>query len=194
MSGTLETNLFYDDFRAALGQNEKLFAPWSGVIFRSVSPQYARPGDILSGYGSYQAGGRWNPPGIYAIYGSLEPGLAADESFNLLLQHFGWQNRDIPPRMLVGIRASSRTVLDLTNPAPIRPSLDLEDLLLEDWRKTNGERKESRSQAFGRVVTDLAEGILTPSRIRNGTNLVIYPKSLKPESKIEVPGQDKLPH
>ncbi len=27
-----------------------------------------------------QAGGRWNAPGIDAIDGSLEPGLAADES------------------------------------------------------------------------------------------------------------------
>ena len=81
MSGTLEANLFYNDFRAVLSQNEELFGPWSGIIFRSVSPQYARPGDILSGYGSYQAGGRWNAPGIYAIYGSLEPGLAADEYF-----------------------------------------------------------------------------------------------------------------
>jgi len=193
MSGTLEANLFYNDFRVVLSQDEELFGPWSGIIFRSVSPQYARPGDILSGYGSYQAGGRWNAPGIYAIYGSLEPGLAADESFNFLLQHFGWQNRDIPPRMLVGIRASLRVVLDLTDPTHVHTLLDLEALLLEDWRKTNGERKESRSQALGRAVTDLAEGILTPSRIRNGKNLVIYPRSLKPESKIEVLGQDKLP-
>src|SRR6266446_1654002 len=193
MFGTLEPSPFYNDFRAIFSQNEQNFAPWSGVIFRSVSPRYARPGEILSGQGAYQAGGRWNAPGIYAIYGSLEPGLAADESFNFLLQHFGWQNRDIPPRMLVGIRASLRAVLDLTNPSHVHLLLDLEELLLEDWRKTNGERKETRSQALGRAVTDLAEGILAPSRIRNGKNLVIYPRSLKPESKIEVLGQDKLP-
>jgi hypothetical protein len=58
----------------------------------------------------------------------------------------------------------------------------------------SGERKESRSQALGRAVTDLAEGILTPSGIRNGRNLVIYPGSLMSESKIEVLGQDKLPN
>ena len=85
----------------------------------------------------------------------------------------GWQNRDTPPRMLVGIRASLLVVLDLTDPAHVRTLLDLEELLLEDWRKTNGEREESRSQALGRAVTDLAEGILTPSRSRNGKNLVI---------------------
>jgi hypothetical protein len=32
-----------------------------------------------------------------------------------------------------------------------------------------------------------------PSHIRNGRNLVIYPRSLKSKSKIEVLGQDKLP-
>jgi hypothetical protein len=116
MSGTLEPSPFFNDFRAILGHNEEIFGPWSGVIFRSVSPQYARPYDILSGHGAYQAGGCWNAPGIYAIYGSLEPGLAADESFNFM-----------------------------------------------------------------------------PSLIRNGRNLVIYPRSLKSESKIEVLGQDKLP-
>src|SRR5207244_5943857 len=50
------------------------FGSWSGVIFRSVSPRYARAADIISGYESYCAGGRWNAPGIYAIYGSIEPG------------------------------------------------------------------------------------------------------------------------
>ena len=74
MSGTLEPSPFYNDFRAIFSQNEEIFAPWSGVIFRSVSPRYARPSDILSGQGAYQAGGRWNAPGVYAIYGSLEPG------------------------------------------------------------------------------------------------------------------------
>ena len=82
MSEPLESSLFYNDFRVVLSQNEEVFGPWSGVIFRSVSPRYAQPHDILSGHGSYKSGGRWNAPGIYAIYGSLEPGLAADESFN----------------------------------------------------------------------------------------------------------------
>jgi RES domain-containing protein len=168
----LEPSPFYNDFRTIVGQNEEIFGPWSGVIFRSVSPQYARPNDILSGHGAYQAGGRWNAPGIYSIYGSLEPGLAADESFNFLLRHFGWQSRDVPPRMLVGIRVSLRAVLDLTNLKSVLTPLDLEHLLLEDWRKTNGGRRESRSQALGRAVTDLAEGILMPSHIRNGRNLV----------------------
>jgi RES domain-containing protein len=191
MPGTFEPNLFYGQCRTILSQD--LFRPWSGVIFRSVSPRYARPTDIVSGYGSYRGGGRWNAPGIYAIYGSVEPGLAADESFNFLLQHFGWQNRDIPPRMVVGIRVSLHAVLDLTNPANVPEQLNLEELLSEDWRKMNGEHRESRSQAFGRVVAELGEGILAPSRMRRGENLVIYPRSLRPQSRIEVLGEEDLP-
>jgi hypothetical protein len=119
MPESFEPNLVHDHFRAILSQG--FFGSWSGVVFRSVSPRYARPTDIVTGYGSYRAGGRWNAPGIYAIYGSIEPGLAADESFNFLLQHFGWQKRDIPPRMVVGIRVSLQAVLDLTNPASVLP-------------------------------------------------------------------------
>jgi RES domain-containing protein len=177
--------------RAILSQ--ELFRSSSGVIFRSVSPRYARPADIVSGYGSYHAGGRWNAPGLYAIDGSIEPGLAADESFKFLLQHFGWQDRDIPPRMVVGIRVSLQAVLDLANPASVSPQLNVEELLGEDWRRMNGEQKESRSQALGRVVADLGEGILAPSRIRMGKNLVIYPCSLRPGSWIEVLGDADLP-
>lgn len=191
MPESFEPNLVHDHFRAILSQG--FFGSWSGVVFRSVSPRYARPTDIVTGYGSYRAGGRWNAPGIYAIYGSIEPGLAADESFNFLLQHFGWQKRDIPPRMVVGIRVSLQAVLDLTNPASVLHQLNLEELLSEDWRKMNGGQKESRSQALGRAVAGLGEGILAPSRIRTGKNLVIYPRSLKPESRIEVLGEADLP-
>jgi RES domain-containing protein len=191
MPGTFDSNPRYDRYLAILSQD--LFRPWSGVIFRSVSPRYAWPTDIVSGYGSFRGGGRWNAPGIYAIYGSIEPGLAADESFHFLLQHFGWQNRDIPPRMVVGIRVSLQAVLDLTNPANVPEQLKLEELLSEDWRKMNGEHRENRSQALGRVVADLREGILAPSRIRAGRNLVIYPRSLRPGSQIEVLGEEDLP-
>ena len=191
MAGNFEPNPLYDHCRAILTQ--ELFRPWSGVIFRSVSPRYAKPIDILSGYGSFQSGGRWNAPGIYAIYGSIEPGLAVDESFNFLLRHFGWQNRDIPPRLVVGIRISLQAVLDLTRPASVSHRLNLEELLGEDWRKMNGEQKESRTQALGRAVADLGEGILAPSRIRTGKNLVIYPRSLRSGSWIEVLGEGDLP-
>ena len=36
MSGALEPSPFYKDFRAIFSQNEEIFVPWSGVIFRSI--------------------------------------------------------------------------------------------------------------------------------------------------------------
>jgi hypothetical protein len=82
--------------------------------------------------------------------------------------------------MLVGIRASLRVVLDLTDPAHVHTLLDLEELLLEDWRKTNGERMESRSQALGRAVTDLRGGdinALSYSEREEPCNLPEKPKA-----------------
>ena len=70
MPGTFEPNPLYDYFCRILRQ--ELFGSWSGVIFRSVSPRYARPIDIVSGGGSYRAGRHWNAPRIYAIYGSID--------------------------------------------------------------------------------------------------------------------------
>src|SRR5271157_6438406 len=92
---------------------------------------------------------------------------------------------------LLGPRAARQFSPHESRPAPrARASLCHAGVGLA---QTNGERKESRSQALGRAMTDLAEGILTPSRIRNGRNLVVYPGSLMSESRIEVLGQDKLP-
>ena len=70
MPGIFEPNLLHDHFRVVL--NQGFLAPWSGVIFRSVWPRYARPIDIVSGGGSYRAGRHWNAPRIYAIYGSID--------------------------------------------------------------------------------------------------------------------------
>ena len=95
--------------------------------------------------------------------------------------------------MVVAIRVSLQAILDLTNPASVLHQLNLEESLSENWRQMNGEQKESRSQALGRAVAGLGEGILAPSRIRKGKNLVIYPRNLRPRSQIEVLGEADLP-
>jgi RES domain-containing protein len=61
-----------------------------------------------------RAGGRWNAPGIYAIYGSIEPDLAADK----VLQLFTSALRMAEPRY---------------------PTTHAEEVLSEDWRKVNSE-------------------------------------------------------
>ena len=39
-----------------------------GVVIRSVATQYANKNDFFSGDGAAKSGGRWNRPGISAIY------------------------------------------------------------------------------------------------------------------------------
>jgi hypothetical protein len=56
MPGSFEPNPLYDHFKAILRQ--ELFGSWSGVIFRSVSPRYARPADIGQRLGILPAAGR----------------------------------------------------------------------------------------------------------------------------------------
>jgi len=56
-------------------------SPWSGEVFRSATPRYARAGDMVTGLGSARMGGRWNPPGSFpTVYASLEPEAAMSES------------------------------------------------------------------------------------------------------------------
>ena len=43
-----------------------------GVIVRSAGTKYANEGDFLSGEGAGRFGGRWNPTGLKAIYGSTD--------------------------------------------------------------------------------------------------------------------------
>jgi RES domain-containing protein len=63
-------------------------APWSGTIFRSATIDHGSAEDLISGHGSAIAGGRWNPPGLRTVYGSLEAGLSVEEIIERDLARF----------------------------------------------------------------------------------------------------------
>src|SRR5208283_144615 len=52
--------------------------------------------------------------------------------------------------------------------------------------------RESCFQAFGRAVSEMSEALLVPSARRVGVNLIIYPKSLRSNSFLEIEGQEEL--
>ncbi|HXP59557.1 MAG TPA: RES family NAD+ phosphorylase [Dongiaceae bacterium] len=87
-------------------------------------------------------------------------------------------------------------VLNLVTPRGIRSKiwLELDKLLVEDWRKVNNAGYESESQAFGRAAHALgAEGLLVPSaRIAGAMNLVYFPESLRQTSQVEILGETEL--
>jgi RES domain-containing protein len=88
-------------------------AALAGTIYRSAAPKYANSTDLLSGEGSRRNGARWNPVGVAAIYGSLTPQTALEES----LAHANYYRLPVHaamPRTFVAIEFSLELVLDLT--------------------------------------------------------------------------------
>jgi len=174
-------------FQALQGCMDRI-APWSGVIYRSTSPRYYSRNQILSGEGGSRRGGRWNPVGIKAVYGSLTPETAMAETLQL------YRYRKIPiveamPKVFVAIEVSISRTLDLRNTDTLRIlNVSLEEILDEDWRMKEERGEESLSQAIGRAAYSAgAEGILAPAAAdRMGTNVVVYPEGLAAGSMMEV--------
>lgn len=80
----LKLNPLYRRLRLALLKTSPKFQPWTGVVFRSVTLEYAKPELVVSGKGAAKTGGRWNPPGQFeALYCSLRPGTAIEEAMRL---------------------------------------------------------------------------------------------------------------
>ena len=137
--------------------------------------EYPTPRDVLSGRGAQWRGGRWNLPGLAAIYGSTSDTTALEES-KANDRYYGVETKG--PRLLVAIDARLSRVLDLTSP-DIRRALDvtLTDLGAEDWRKLLAAGKESFTQCIGRaVVATGGSGVIARSAsVSRGINGIVYP-------------------
>lgn len=162
---------------------------------RSVGVRYANESDLLSGEGAAYYGGRWNPPGIRAIYASLDPVTATKECYQEFAR-YGFRESEIRPRVFVGIKLKLNCLLDLTD-ARIRRRLDfrLTDLTRENWQAIQAGGEESWTQAIGRgAFTAEFEGLIAPSAIdRRGKNVIIFPNKLTSRSQIEAMAADELP-
>lgn len=64
-----------DLFRA----HPQWFGAWHGTMFRFQTVDFPAPGDVLSGAGARGRGGRWNPPGLATLYGSITDITALEE-------------------------------------------------------------------------------------------------------------------
>jgi RES domain-containing protein len=154
-----------------------LFQPWQGTFFRFQSISFPAPGEVLSGEGARRRGGRWNPPGQAALYGSLTD-TAALEECKANDRYYGVESK--APRLLIAIEAELTGLVDLTS-GTVRRALGvtLSELAREDWRKLLHAGKESSSQVLGRAAAACgASGLLTQSAATPGeTNLVAFPKA-----------------
>lgn len=167
----------YVELRDILVAHPDWLAPWSGHFFRFQTIYFPSAKDILSGAGAKQRGGRWNPPGVAAIYGSTTDTAALEEA-KANDRYYGLETKT--PRLVVAIHAEVKKMLDLTSTTVRRRlGITLAELAQEDWRKLLQSGQESLSQTLGRAATEVgASGLLIRSAaINKAHNVVIFPPS-----------------
>jgi RES domain-containing protein len=181
----------FAELRAEFRNHPEWFTRWSGLLFRFQTVDYPWTKDILSGKGASWRGGRWNPPGYAAVYGSTTDTTALEEC-KANDHYYGIVTKG--PRLLVAIEAKLSRVLDLTN-ADIRRALDLSltELAAEDWRKLLDAGKESLTQVIGRAVAETGgSGLLArSSAVHRGVNVAIFP-GVCPGDDLQVVEGEKL--
>jgi RES domain-containing protein len=170
---------------------------WAGVAYRSVSPEYARSRDLLSGEGTRRHGGRWSLPGRFeTVSASLSPETAVAEAL-ARFRYYGIPEADAMPRLLVAIDVEVAALVDLTT-GPSRRILRVSRRRMrrEPWRRAEEHGREALTQAIGRAAFDTGlEGLLVPSAAdRVGENLVLFPGRLRLGSRLRArPAGLRLP-
>jgi len=167
---------------------------FSGVAYRSSTPEYATEDDLLTGEGSKLHGGRWNPIGIAVIYASLTPETAMAETL-AHNRYYGISIEDAMPRTFAAIAAKLHAVLDFRD-GHVRRRLQVSQkrILAVDWRKDVRAGREPITQKIGQAAYEAGwEGLIVPSAVDpNGHNLVVFPDKRDPRSELEILHADRL--
>jgi RES domain-containing protein len=172
------SRITHSQLRARLRRCGRWTKPWSGVVFRSTTPEYATSADLLSGEGSRVHGGRWNRAGSFAaVYASLDAETAMAEAL-AHVRYYRIPEAAAMPRVFVALEVRLASTLDLFD-ARVAESLGLRvDRPAEDWRAPRS--RPAFTQLLGSAAESTGlEGILVPSAARaGGVNLVVFPHNL----------------
>ena len=177
-----------------LRRQRKFFRPCQGDGFRSTTLQYARSDKLIDGKGAYQHGSRWCAPrAFWCVNLSTAVNTAWQES-HANAARYGFKDAILQPRVLAGVHLKLQRVLNLIENAELAQALGLAEALAEDWRTVNDGGSESLGQAMGRASQQLgAEAMMVPSaQVNGGTNIVVFPESLRAQSLIQVIGKEEL--
>jgi RES domain-containing protein len=122
-----------------------------------------------------ERGARWNPPGVEALYCSLELETAQAEIDYLVSR----QSIPVRKRQAVRLKVELSRVVDLSDPA------EIEEFGLTESDIPGGEH--AKTQIVGRAVAWLGCGGLLVRSVRHvGTNLVIFTNRMDPKDSVEL--------
>ncbi|WLD14127.1 RES family NAD+ phosphorylase [Planctellipticum variicoloris] len=184
----------FDQLKTRLKRLLPTTEAYTGRVYRSSTPRYAKESDLLNGAGGRRTGGRWNPVGIAVVYASLTPETAMAET----LAHYRYYAiglEDAMPRTFVAIDARLQAVLDLRlGTVRQRLQVSLDRILKVDWRKEVQAGREPITQVLGRAASDVGlEGLIVPSAASpDGQNLLVFPKNLQTGSELRVLSPERL--
>jgi RES domain-containing protein len=185
----------YDDiFRRMLSVAGSATA-WAVTVYRNSAVPFANENDLLTGNGSFNYGGRWNPRSIATVYCSLTPEAAMAEALSHF-RYYGWDIADAMPRLFVAIDVSFEKILDLTEGSiRQRLSVSMQRIIADDWRKLQHSGVASLTQMIGKAASLAGlEGLLVPCcSDPTKKNLVWFPRNLSAKSKIAIRKPDELP-
>lgn len=145
---------------------------WSGVCYRHVAGRR----DPLSGVGARLMGGRWNQPGVSAVYLAHPIGTCLAE-LDRLAEAQGVTASDLlratPGRTLSTIRVDQLDVLDLRDPQVCaKVGLELEDITDDDRTACQAVSQAADFLQFG--------GVLAPSAAGHGLVLAVFEARVAP--------------
>jgi len=190
----LTPNPRYDALVGILRRHRKFLRPWQGDGFRSAALQYARSEKLIDGNGAYRHGSRWSAPRAFRCVNLSTAVDTAWQESHALASYYGLKEAILRPRVLAGVHLKLQQVFNLIKNAGLAHEVGLTEVLAEDWRTVNDGGSESLGQALGRAAHHLgAEAIIAPSaQVKGGSNIMVFPESLRPRSQIQVIGEGEL--
>ena len=149
----------------------------SGAAYRVHTPRWAYA--PLSGEGAATHGGRANRPGVAALYLSLELETAIAEYRQL--------SPLMPPGLIVSYQVDVGPLVDLRDGVDESWDPLWQDFYC-DWRALHfGEGVEPPSWVLGDIaIATGTKGIIFPSVMDHGTNLILYTATLSGGDRVEV--------
>ena len=166
-------------------------SPYSGTVFRILTPRYANSRDALSGEGSRHDSGRFHVKGAFLITYAGCTLKQAEWEHSHTSRNAGIAREDSLPLTTLSADVRFSRVLDLTD-RTVRRQLKVTKAQLSGgaWAGPSG---ETLTQAIGRLARQHGfEAILTPS-LGPGDNLNLLPENLLPGSSVKIVNEDRLP-